>query len=69
MAPVCTARAADVADVLKSVRWFGRQDVKDNHEEAAKVAPQTLRLCQMVSCVYRLALLDLSNALSVAKSV
>ena len=24
------------------------QDVKDNHEEAAKVAPQTLRLCQMV---------------------
>lgn len=26
------------------------QDVKDNHEEAAKVAPQTLQLCQMVSC-------------------
>lgn len=25
------------------------QDVKDNHEEAAKVAPQTLQLCQMVS--------------------
>jgi hypothetical protein len=24
------------------------QDVKDNHEEAAKVAPQTLQLCQMV---------------------
>ncbi|KAK9845341.1 hypothetical protein WJX81_003860 [Elliptochloris bilobata] len=23
-------------------------DVKDNHEEAAKVAPQTLRLCQML---------------------
>ena len=26
------------------------QDVTDNHEEAAKVAPQTLRLCQMVRC-------------------
>lgn len=25
------------------------QDVKDNHEEAAKVAPQTLQLCRMVS--------------------
>jgi hypothetical protein len=25
------------------------QDVKDNHEEAAKVAPQTLRLCELVS--------------------
>ena len=25
------------------------QDVQDNHEEAAKVAPQTLRLCQLVS--------------------
>jgi hypothetical protein len=25
------------------------QDVKDNHEEAAKVAPQTLQLCNMVS--------------------
>lgn len=24
------------------------KDVTDNHEEAAKVAPQTLRLCQMV---------------------
>jgi hypothetical protein len=25
------------------------QDVKDNHEEAAKVAPQTLQLCTAVS--------------------
>ena len=30
------------------VKVFASQDVKDNHEEAAKVAPQTLRLCQMV---------------------
>ncbi len=29
----------------------GLQDVKDNHEEAAKVAPQTLQLCMMVSSV------------------
>ena len=26
----------------------GPQDVKDNHEEAAKVAPQALRLCELV---------------------
>lgn len=25
------------------------QNVEDNHEEAARVAPQTLRLCQLVS--------------------
>jgi hypothetical protein len=29
------------------------QDVKDNHEEAAKVAPQTLQLCQMVRRFWR----------------
>jgi hypothetical protein len=28
------------------------QDVKDNHEEAAKMAPQTLQLCQMVSAYF-----------------
>ena len=41
------------------------QDVKDNHEEAAKVAPQTLRLCQMVRqqpCMLGAPMLDAQQA-------
>ncbi len=29
--------------------FFNVQNVEDNHEEAARVAPQALRLCQLVS--------------------
>lgn len=40
--------SSDKKSMLLEQKVAAMQDVKDNHEEAAKVAPQTLRLCQMV---------------------
>lgn len=48
------------------------QDVKDNHEEAAKVAPQTLHLCKLVRNLMSITLQwsrsDLSSTAAVFKS-
>ena len=35
--------------IIEVTAFFNVQNVEDNHEEAARVAPQALRLCQLVS--------------------
>lgn len=45
----CLERVAELLRTLLCCAMLCAQDVKDNHEEAAKMAPQTLQLCRMVS--------------------
>lgn len=45
----CYYYGGSAADTNTMPLFISQQDVKDNAEEAAKVAPQTLQLCKMVS--------------------
>lgn len=45
----CSGCSAVLLRTVLCCTMLCAQDVKDNHEEAAKVAPQTLQLCRMVS--------------------